>query len=585
VSAPAGYARRVGFFCDELPMRAPVPRSLASVAVAGLLLSACASIDDATPARPIQPLPGLGASGFEVTARDAQARAWFIHGLLLTYAFEHEEAARVFRAALARDPGCAMCAWGVAYALGPNINRPDRGPVREIRRFIARAQQAAAGVTARERALIDAMAVRYGAADERAQKTYEALGTALCSTRLPGYRPDPKELAYAAAMADVVGRFPDDPDIVALHADAVMSTMPWNWWDPKTGRPNGQVAELIGRLASAARAHPRHPGVLHLFVHLAEHSPDPRQAEAAADALGEVAPAAPHLVHMGSHIYKNIGRFADGTRANERALQVQRRFDAALAAQGGLGAGKWDAHHLHFLWYSALMEGRTELSRATALDYARRYGEMGDGFAEYAQLLPLATLVRLQRWDAVLAEPAPPPGLGLLEGYDAYARGMAHAHEGRLAQARAELARLERLGAQPTLQRATFHGAPMPAMMVALARDLLAGTVARFDGRFDEAIALLRKAADADEALGNDPPLLGGGARLALAGALLQAGRLDEAGREIAEAVRLDGPSAWSHQGLAQLAEVRGAHEDARRHAAAARAAWANADGATLRRL
>jgi tetratricopeptide (TPR) repeat protein len=566
-------------------MPVPTLRSLCSLAITATLLVACASLEDTPPARSIAPMPGLGGSTFTVTARDEQARAWFAQGLLLTYAFEHEEAARVFRAALARDPTCAMCAWGVAYALGPNINNSERGPVRDIRRFIARAQQAAAGASPLERALIDAMAVRYGTAEERAQKTYEALGSAMCSTRKADREIDPQEVGYAAAMADVVRQYPDDPDVVTLYADAVMSTMPWDWWDPKTGQANGAVGDVIARLSAITHKHPQHSGALHFYVHVAEHSPDPQRAETAADALGTVAPEAPHLVHMGSHIYKNIGRFADGSRANEQALAVQKHFDAALKAQGVQRSGRWDAHHLHFLWYAALMEGRTGLSLHTAHEYARRFGEQGDGAGEYAQLLPMATLVRLQRWSDVLAEPAPRQGLGLLEGYGSYARGMAYVHTGRLAQAKAELASVNRLRLQPTVQRARMYDEAIPAKLMALAHDTLAGTIARAERRHDEAIAFLRKAADIDDELGNDPPLFGGGARLALAGALLEAGKVDEASQEIAEAMRLNGPSAWTHQGLAQLAELRGAREEGQRHAELARAAWKNADGASLPRL
>jgi hypothetical protein len=364
-----------------------------------------------------------------------------------------------------------------------------------------------------------------------------------------------------------------------------MSTMPWDWWDPATGLANGSVGDVIARLSDLTRKHPQHTGVLHFYVHVAEHSPDPRQAETAADGLGATAPEAPHLVHMGSHIYKNIGRFADGSRANEQALEVQKRFDAVLKAQGVQRSGRWDAHHLHFLWYAALMEGRTGLSLQTARAYAQRFGNQGDGAGEYAQLLPMATLVRLQRWDDVLAEPAPRPGLGLLEGYGSYARGMAHAHTGRLDSAKDELASVQRLRAQPTLQRSMIHDEEIPAKLMAMADDTLAGTIARAERRYDEAIAFLRKAADIDDELGNDPPMYGGGARLALAGTLLDAGKVDEASKEIAEAMRLNGPSAWTHQGLARLAELRGAREEGRRHAEQARAAWKNAEGAVLPRI
>lgn len=565
----------------------PVPnlRSLCSLAVTSALLVACASLDDKPPATSITPMPGLGASTFKVTARDEQARAWFAQGLQLAYAFEHREAARVFRAALARDPTCAMCAWGVAYSLGPNINNSERGPVRDIRDYIGRAQQAAAAASPMERALIGAMAVRYGRADERAQQTYEALGSAMCSTRKAERKLDPQEYAYAAAMADVLRQFPDDPDVVTLYADAVMSTLPWDWWDPKTGQANGSVGEVVERVAAVTRKYPQHTGALHFYVHVAEHSPDPRQAETAADTLGTAAPESPHLVHMGSHIYKNIGRFDDSSRANEQALEVQKRFDAVLQAQGVRASGRWDAHHLHFLWYAALMEGRTGLSLQTAREFARRFGNQGDGDGEYAQLLPLATQVRLQRWDDVLAEPAPRPGLGLSEGFSAYARGMAYLHTGRIALAKAELASVQRLRAQPTLQRARIYDEDTPTKLMALAHDTLAGTIARTERRHDDAAASLRKAADVDDELGTDPPLFGGGTRLALAGALLDAGKVDEASKEITEALRLNGPSAWAYQGLARVAELRGAPEEGRRQAQQARAAWKNAEGAPLPRL
>ena len=187
-------------------MPVPALRSLCSLALSASLLVACASLEDKPPATSITPMPGLGGSTFKVTARDEQARAWFAQGLQLAYAFEHAEATRVFRAALARDPTCAICAWGVAYSLGPNINNSDRGPVRDIRRYIERAQQAAAAASPMERALIGAMAVRYGRADERTQQTYEAMGSAMCSTRKADRKVDPQE--YRANRPVVVTTIP-----------------------------------------------------------------------------------------------------------------------------------------------------------------------------------------------------------------------------------------------------------------------------------------------------------------------------------------------------------------------------------------
>ncbi|MFO1226737.1 hypothetical protein [Roseateles sp.] len=558
-------------------------RTLLSLCAGAALLAACVTTREEEPAAAhITPMVGLGASTFVVTAKDAQARAWFAQGLQLSYAFEHGEAVRVFRAALARDPSCAMCAWGVAYALGPNINNPDRGPQRQIRRYLAQAQAAAAGVTPLERGLIDALALRFGRADEQTQQRYEAMGSALCSARGQTKKVDPKELAYAAAMSDLVQRFPAHPDVVTLYADAVMNTMSWEWWDPKTGAPNGRIGDVIERLALITQQYPAHTGALHFYVHVAEHSPRPQQAEAAADALGTAAPEAPHLVHMGSHIYKNIGRFADGSRANEQALEVQKRFDAVLNAQGVKGGGWWDRHHLHFLWYAALMEGRLDLSLQTARDMAKRYGRLGDAAGEYTLMLPLATLVRLERWQDVLAEPLPTEGLGVLRAYVAFARGMALLHTGQLAQAKAEATELARLRGLPAVQQARMWGEDTPVKLVNMSEALLTGSLARAERRFDDAATQLRKAADLDDELGTDPPMLGGGARLSLAGALLDAGRLDDASKEMAEALRLNGPSAWSHQGLAQLAAARGDQAASQRHAEQARTAWQQAQGLAL---
>jgi tetratricopeptide (TPR) repeat protein len=154
-----------------------------------------------------------------------------------------------------------------------------------------------------------------------------------------------------------------------------------------------------------------------------------------------------------------------------------------------------------------------------------------------------------------------------------------------MAQAKAELATVQRQRALPTVKRSTIYDDKLPAKIMTVAEHLLAGRIARTEGRPEAAIAGLREAADLDDEFGNDPALIGGGVRLALAGALMEAGKLDEAAKEIAEAQRLNGPSAWSHQGLAELAERRGALADAKRHAEQARAAWRNAQGAGLPRI
>jgi hypothetical protein len=310
------------------------------------------------------------------------------------------------------------------------------------------------------------MSVRYRSADAPpAQKGPEAIAASMCSASTKARDVDPLELAYAAEMTDVLRRFPADPDVVTIYADAVMTTSPWDWWDLKTGAPTGSMGEVVKNLQAAALRWPDHTGLLHLQIHATEQSPTPEIAAAGADRLGTLAPGAPHLVHMPGHTYVHIGRFADAVAVNEKALQVQQTFDKQITSQGYTKKGNWDFHHLHFLWYASLSTGQGERALATARQMASRFGQMSSDGREYVRSLPVLTLVRLQRWEEILALPAPPEGLGLAEGLRFHARGVAYARTGRVAEARPAAA-LQRMAALPTLKRARIFDLPMPADML-----------------------------------------------------------------------------------------------------------------------
>jgi tetratricopeptide (TPR) repeat protein len=168
----------------------------------------------------------LGSYAREVTTSSAAARAWFTRGLLWTYAFNHEEAVRCFERAIADDPDCALAHWGLAYALGPNYNKPweDFDPA-DLSSSVSRAFAASAaaasrapGASAVERALVHALAARYPADEPAAD----------CSAWNTG---------YADAMRDAYRAHPGDPDVAALFADALMNLTPWALWDLATGEP------------------------------------------------------------------------------------------------------------------------------------------------------------------------------------------------------------------------------------------------------------------------------------------------------------------------------------------------------------
>src|SRR5262249_14742129 len=253
---------------------------------------------------------GLGTLSYKITTTDPQAQAYFDQGLILTYGFNHDEARRAFREAQRRDPDCAMCFWGEALVLGPNINMPF--PEEAVAPAYAAAQKAQAlaasntknPVTARERALITALATRYSA-DPKADRAV-------------------LDAAYAAAMGEASKLFPDDNDVAVLFAEAVMDLSPWDYWKPGGAEPNPRSAPIVPTLERVLGRDPNHPGALHYYIHAVEASDRPRRAEAAADRLRGALPGAGHMVHMPSHIYYRIGRYFDALAVNKDAVVARR---------------------------------------------------------------------------------------------------------------------------------------------------------------------------------------------------------------------------------------------------------------------
>jgi tetratricopeptide (TPR) repeat protein len=567
-------------------------RRIAQASLAPLLLLSlsCSTLSDGERAanKGAPAVDGIGSNAFPVTAANVEARRLFHQGMQLLYAFEQPEAARSFRAAWAMDPSCAMCAWGVAYALGPNINQTERQNLPEIRRYIERAQAASGKATPLEQALVQALAVRYGRADETTQKQVQARAEAMCSKRPADRTVDPLEFAYAQAMTEVLAAHPADPDVVTLYADAVMVTSPWDWWDRKTGQPSGAMGGVVDRLVAAREVHSGHTGLAHFLIHAAEQSPKPQRAEGAADALAALAPGAPHLVHMPSHIYVHSGRFHEASTVNQRALAVQKTYHEAISKQDFKPGFNWDFHHLHFLWYAALMEGRGDLALANARTLSERYGNSPRDGREYLRALPLHTLVRLQRWDEILADPPPSEGLGFTEGMWHFARGMAMANTGRLAEAQKEAAQVARLRELPTLKRARINDEPTLQWLLQVSAAVLDAEILRARGNASAAeqqavIEVLRAAVELEEdKIGGEPPGWAVTARLALAQALLAAGRPAEAEAEYRAFDKRNPDSGWALRGLVRTYEAQGKAADAQAARVRLASAWSRADGALL---
>lgn len=484
---------------------------------------------------------GIGPHTRQVTTSSAEAQRYFDQGLAFLYAFNHDEAIRSFQAAAELDPTCAMAWWGVACAAGPHINFPFVPEPRAQLAWTAiqRAQQAAASATPVEQALIAAQALRYAAP--------------------PVADRAPLDQAYAAAMREVWRRFPEDADVGALFAEALMDLRPWDLWTQDTREPQPGTPEVLATLERVLELNPQHPQALHLYIHAVEASRDPGRARAVSDRLRTLMPGVGHMVHMPTHIDVLLGRWDEAVDSNARAIEA----DLAYRAQGGIPKGfiwLYNAHNRHMLTFAAMMTGRSELAlrhiRAMVdewpADFVADYGPVVDYF--YA--MPLEVMVRFGRWDEVLARPLPPENLPISRSLAFAARGIAHAAQGDTVAARAEQRQFAAAVAKVPAEAAFGNNAGRDILAVAGA--MLDGEILFREGRTDDGLARLRDAVQAESQLRYDePPDWIIPVRHALGAALLQVGRVQEA-EEVYRADLTRWPdNGWSLFGLARTLKLQ----------------------------
>lgn len=539
-------------------------RSLILVALLAAALCGCrGGSNEPTPEGTWTPVlqDGLGDHRHPITTADPLAQAYFDQGLRLTFGFNHEGAVDAFREAARRDPSCAMCFWGIALALGPNINAPMGDEAgRAAYEAVQEAQRLAPGASEAERASIAALAERY-AADPAADRA--AL-----------------DLAYANAMREVHRAYPDDDDAATLFAESLMDLSPWDYWTPE-GEPRPHTAEMVATLETVLARDPDHPGANHYLIHALEEY-QPQRAEAAADRLARVAPGAGHLVHMPSHIYWRVGRYEDAAEINERAVEADEAYFAFCRAPGAYAAGYY-THNLHFLWAAAVAEGRSDLALTTARRLAAAVPE--EDLAEFPFLedfliVPTVTLVRFGRWDAVLAEPAPPAEQRFVTAMWHYARGVAFARRGEVAQAEAEQRALDAAVADADLVALVYDVAGNTAgQRLEVARHHLEAAIARARVDPDAALAALAAAVRAQDAMNYiEPPAFYFPVRQALGATLLEAGRAPEAEAAYRYDLAKLPRNGWSLYGLGASLRAQGRAADAAWVERGYQNAWARAD-------
>ncbi|MEO0928234.1 MAG: tetratricopeptide repeat protein, partial [Cyanobacteria bacterium J06643_13] len=372
---------------------------------------------------PTAPLfTGMGTHHHAITTKSTPAKRYFDQGLVLAYGFNHAEAARSFRQAIKLDPNCAMCNWGLAYVLGPNINATmEDDAVPESYAAIQQAVKLSENSSEAEQAYISALSQRY---TDKALEDRSAL-----------------DLAYAKAMAQVTREHPDDLDAATIYAEALMNTMPWDYWTEE-GEPKPEAQKVLDTLESILEGEPNHPGANHLYIHAVE-AVKPEQAISAADRLGDLVPGSGHLVHMPSHIYIRVGRYHDAAVANQKAIAVDKDYAAQCHAQG-IYPLAYMPHNHHFLWFSAIMEGDSKLATEAGKNVAEMVDpdmmrEPGMGTLQHFSIIPLFTMIRFGQWDEILATPQPDADLKYPTGVWHYARGLAFAAQGKITEAKQEL--------------------------------------------------------------------------------------------------------------------------------------------------
>jgi tetratricopeptide (TPR) repeat protein len=548
----------------------PVPWLVFSLLIVFLAFTAALARETHTqhdhssdPSRGVTLLDGLIDLQFPITSDSQSAQDFFNQGLVLTYGFDHADAEVSYQEAARHDPDAAMAYWGAAFVLGPNINAPMNaadGP-----RAYALAQKALAlakKASAKERALIEALATRY-------------------AREAPADRSS-LDQAFADAMRQVYRRFPDDPNVAALFAESLMDLHPWNYW---TADDQAQpwTPEIRAVLEKLIAENPRHPHGHHLYIHLLENSPTPEATIKSADVIRNLVPAAGHLVHMAGHAYYAAGLYHDCSVVNEEAIGVDKVIKATFDTEG-LYQLAYMPHNLHFLLASYMMEGRSREAVAVARTLSagvdqKMMRQPGLESLQQFYLTPYYTLVRFGRWDEILAEAAPPADLKYPRALWHYARGIAFTRKGDTGSAEAELVKLKALAADASLAGMKIWDLNKVSDLLGVAVEALAGEIAAARDAKEEALAHFERGVVLQDKLAFDePPTWYYPVRQSLGTLLLDLGKPKEAEAVFRKDLQKNPENAWALYGLTQALKAQGKNDLAADAEQRFRRAWSRAD-------
>ena len=514
----------------------------------------------------------LGTYERTVSTASGEAQRWFNRGLIWTYGFHHEEAVACFEEALRHDPDLAMAYWGIAYAVGPNYNRQwsdfDEGEKTE---FLGRALEAVEAASDRagsgelvERALIEALGARYPS-----DPSVEDFG--------------PWNDAYSDAMREVYRAHPDDMDVIALFAEAMMNRTAWQLWDLVSGESaeGADTLETVEVLEAAftdlaEQGANAHPGLLHMYIHLMEMSPHPEKALKVGDALVNLVPDAGHLQHMATHIDVLCGHYQNVVARNDLAIVADRKYLARSGAENFYTV--YRCHNYHFKIYGAMflgqlqpaIEAADELVETLTEDVVRPLADWLEAFIPMKQHV----LIRFGKWEEIKAQELPEDRelYSVTAALILYAKTVAHAATGDISGALASRDDFRVAKAAVPESRMLFNNTCIDILNIA--EEMLEGELSYRQGDYDIALAHLRRSVELEDTLSYDEPW---GwmqpARHALGALLLEQGRLGEAEAVYRADLGLGGSlsrasqhpdNVWSLHGLHECLMLQGESGEAR---------------------
>jgi tetratricopeptide (TPR) repeat protein len=512
-----------------------------------------------------QPLfSGLGGVNFTVTTSSPVAQDYFNQGLALSYAFNHAAADFAFTEATIYDPDCAMCYWGSALVLGPNVNAgmtPSNAP----RAFgLAKtAKELSENVSAKEKMLIDALQQRYMATEPDDRKSLNE--------------------AYADGMRGVMKAFPKDAHIAALAAESMMDVHPWDFWDAK-GVTRPWTTEITDTIEAALALDEKHIGAIHLYIHAVEQSATPERAEPYADTLAELAPAAGHLVHMPAHIYMRVGRYHDATLNNILATAADNEFILACRSNSPIYLAGYIPHNWHFGWVTAAISGwkskAYELADGTAAALTPELLRApGMGVAQHFYSQPLFAKVRFADWQGVMDTAEPDDDLLYARGIWHYARGQAFVGMNEPENAKQELAKLAALRSQPEVQAMRFFNREGAPPLLEIAETVLTGNIEASEGELQSAMSTLKAAVVMEDALPySEPPEWFFPVRHALGAVQMEAGEYEAAEATYQRDLGIMVENGWALRGLEAALTSQGKNEAAEAVQTRFEDAWKNAE-------